>query len=534
MKYQVEAKWLLHFPPNKKVERTNSPTIFNLDETIEWIKKNKPILWTGSVFSVPSGLCSGYSLTKSLFDLTNPIKNIPELLYNSAIEKLLPRWPLEAIFNEFELHGYDLSSSILKFFSSVEKDTKPNLLHNAIVNYYQSGLSQQRVCITTNWDNLIERAFFDRGINTIQLSIGQEAASGASFERLNLNQNDTLIYHPHGSFLNKDVICCYKTEQAQINIPFEIYQTPILFLGYSGYEPSLYFHLYRTKGLWCIRNKSELDNPLKRRLLSRPGNYVYIGDLQDILIALKLIPSKLEFTDSKLESDRKVFNASVANRIFRSFLGSTDLNSTLYELTNCLLTMEDDAESFIEYILAMRNLINHIRDRNSDFGIVLAILAALKFKNSEQLWINLIAFIIRNQKSIPQNIFEKIMKHIDKCDAIQEDSIIYNDWILKNRTKLYKNFINDGLVKIEQDFEYWYPSLVSGDMAAMGEFLELWAFKKIQKSELEEAENIFNYAADCYYLRGLWNAGKLNEYAANNIEKISSQNRGNSLLIVTK
>jgi hypothetical protein len=53
----------------------------------------------------PSGFPSGYTLTRSLLELLfGP--EIPEANRDKIIATLLPRWPLEALLDEFEFLGF--------------------------------------------------------------------------------------------------------------------------------------------------------------------------------------------------------------------------------------------------------------------------------------------------------------------------------------------------------------------------------------------------------------------------------------------
>src|SRR5713101_3708460 len=128
MKLQPKNRWLLLPRPDLAVDRAAEPAILKLDEAVEWIKRNKPLLWVGSIFSVPepSRFPSGYALTHSLFDLIFPADDtLPEVVRDRIINDLMPQWPPEALFDQFESLHFDLSESILAFFADLDKRAKP-------------------------------------------------------------------------------------------------------------------------------------------------------------------------------------------------------------------------------------------------------------------------------------------------------------------------------------------------------------------------------------------------------------------------
>ncbi len=135
MKLQPKAEWLLIRAPDIAVERTANPNILQLDKAVDWVRKHKPILWVGSIFSVPepSGLPSGYAATRSLFDLIFPYDGKrPEFMHDRFISELMTRWPLEAILDQFELLQFDLSESLLEYFAALNQKVSPNALGNGV------------------------------------------------------------------------------------------------------------------------------------------------------------------------------------------------------------------------------------------------------------------------------------------------------------------------------------------------------------------------------------------------------------------
>ena len=236
MRLPHRTEWLLIRKPTIRIERTPEPAVLSLDQAIEWIKRERPLIWLGSIFSVPepSGFPSGYTLTRSLLELLfGP--EIPEANRDKIIATLLQRWPLEALLDEFEFLGFDLSESLLNFFKSVNESAAPNALHKAVVSYYQQGLARWLLCVTTNWDTLQEKAFRDAAYSVVIGGPGK--MPDASFGKEGGDPTTIFLYHPHGSFETQDIVCSLKREQSQLALNMEMMLHPTLFLGYSGYEP---------------------------------------------------------------------------------------------------------------------------------------------------------------------------------------------------------------------------------------------------------------------------------------------------------
>ncbi|MBM3158092.1 MAG: hypothetical protein FJ004_12550 [Chloroflexi bacterium] len=98
------------------------------------------------------------------------------------------------------------------------------------------------------------------------------------------------------------------------------------------------------------------------------------------------------------------------------------------------------------------------------------------------------------------------------------------------RSMLYRSYVRQG-EKIDDLNMYYYFPLVSSDMAASGEFIEILAFERLREDKIESARNLFDHAATSFYLRGLWNAGQANEWAARNVESMVDISKKNTLVI---
>lgn len=533
------GEWVFIRRLDARVERTEEPVELSLEKAVEWIMKEKPLIWLGSIFSVPSGFPSGSALTKSLLEMLIP-NTIPEEQKEKLFNALLPRWPLEALLDEFEFVGFDLSESLLNFFKEKEEAASPNVLHHAVALYYQKGLARSPLCITSNWDNLQEKAFAEHGYKTIVAGPGK--VPGKEFGKKGGDPKAMFIYHPHGSFETRDVVCSYKREQRQLTFSMEFMFYPTLFLGYSGYEPSLYEHLMYTAGqLWCIRDRSDLDIPAKRRLLCRPNTFVYIGDFRELLHGLGLLDNNVD-----LESKYVRYAPGVPSKIIEvlqpAVVASLDPAFCVDQLVAGLLSFLDEPEATISYILLMRALVDHVRNRLWHPGILPALMTAARFRDSEQIWISTLAYLLRVSTNLESRIIKHLLQYSEEArKKIGEvdspyDLGVYSPGVLLARSEIYKRYVGQAS-KFDDEWEsirewtYQVLPIAGADMAAAGEFADVLAFEYLREDEFELSRNCFDYAATQYYLRGLWNSGQLNEWAAKNIELLLDISSKNTLMI---
>lgn len=536
IKIPDRAEWILFRFPGLKIERLSRPNILSLDQAVDWIKKERPIIWSGSIFSCPEPSCfpSGQSITNSILSLILRGALPPEH-HDEIVQELSPHWPLEALLDEFEWVGFDLSESFLEFFGKHNKSAKPNPLHAAIVAYYQKGFAQKPLCITTNWDTLLEKAFRKNGFNAV--AGGPDKVPGPSFGKDNGNAETIFIYHPHGSFSLHDVVCSYHREQRQLMISPDLFSQPTLFLGYSGYEPSLYFNLENHFGqLWCVRSMDDFEIPAKRRLLSRPNAFVYVGDVRELLRALGLLDNHdLELQTKELVLTRDGIPPKVLEVVGLRILSSLEPSACSNQLTQSHFAGYGEAESRVRYCTLMRAMIDHLRNRVDDPAIMQGLLSSAHFRNSEQLWISVLAFLLRHETDVPKEMVDLIMSRAQDApssglwkEESPENIFVYGFGSCKQRGNIYKKHV--GLRETIAEPEEGKKSedlmsdetlsvmtgLYSADMGALGEFVEMLAFDQVRKEDFESASAYFDYAASCFYLRGLWNAGRINEWAAAN------------------
>ena len=529
MRLQPKERWYLLPRPDLAVERSAEPQILKLDAAVDWIKRNKPLLWVGSIFSVPepSRFPSGYALTRSLFDLIFPAAEaLQKTARDQMINSLMPRWPLEAVFDEFESLDFDLSESVLAFFADLDARASPNPLHDAVTRYYEQGLAAAPLCVTTNWDTLVEKAFRRKGYKVHAAGPGKMPAD--DFGKPDMSERTMSVYHPHGSFETGDVVCSSFQEQKQLSLHMGFKYHPVLFLGYSGYEPSLYRHLeYSGPQLWCIRNEHDLDIPAKRRLLCRRDTQVFVGDMLELLRALQLLDQDVSLATSYLSLEGKippkvieVIHCSIAARIEPRFCSDY--------LADALCCDYPEPELSFRLSRIIGAVHNHIRNRMASSELPLALMAAARFRNDEGLWLGLLAYLLRHEQSMRPQTIDSILasasearKQTESADASGRARLVAK--LTQARTRCYRSFLgrpeqnDDDARNLMLNQLSW---ITLGDMALGAELTEVAAFACLRHGEEDRARGFFDTAASFYYLMGLWNAGRHSEWACSNTGRI--------------
>ncbi|MBU4555295.1 MAG: SIR2 family protein [Actinobacteria bacterium] len=527
MKLQNDSRWVFSAPSDIHISRCSEPRILQLDEAAKWVNTTRPILWVGSIFSVPppASLPPGYAVTRSLLDLVTPLGTHTEEERQRVVEHLLPRWPLELLLDEFESLHYDLSESLLTFFAELERDASPCCLHHAAVRYYQSGLACAPMCVTTNWDSLLERAFHDAGVEA--LAYGPSGTSPPIWDDIAAGDSHVHVLHPHGSFEMENVVCSFSQQSGQLQLAPVFMGAPKLFLGYSGYEPSLYRYLELDPGeqLWCIRSEDDFEIPLKRRLLCRPNASVYVGDLVDLLEALGLVDERPDFTTVYVAPSAPV-PRRVVDVMLSGIASSIDPVLCVESLPDILLSGHPEPEATFRYSRLIRSIDNHIRDRVSFPGLPLALMAAATSRDYEQLWVSVLAYVLRHTESLPDETTAQLLNYVERsragldADSLSEDSKL-SELFRRARTRCYRSFLGmpekKGDDPTEPVLNFVAPTFL-GDTALVGEHAELAAFFVMKAGDLPRAQNYFDNAATYYYLAGLWNGGAACEWASQNIE----------------
>lgn len=534
MKLQNKGGWILFRSPEVRVERTEKPSVLTLEQAVQWIKVNKPFIWQGSIFSVPSGMPSGFALTQSVLRSLLP-PPLPDALRETVVNDLFTKWPLEALLDEFTFVGHDIADDLLSFFRDLNDTAAPNVLHDAITKYYETGLSSVPLCITTNWDTLQERSFSTAGFEVVIAGPGKHPNS--SFGKSTTKSKQIFLYHPHGSFSTKDVVCSFRQEQRQLTLHTEFESHPTLFLGYSGYEPSLYRKLEHSAGqLWCIKTEDDFNIPAKRRLLCRPNTHVFVGDMCGLLRALGVLQEDVELTSNRVQPPP--IAEKVSDVLRAGLLASLAPKICVSALREVLVSSDASTEATIKYVLLTRALVNHVRDRIQHEEIFTTLEAATRSHNSEQLWITMLAYLLRCKNKVEQAAQEKLLSNAEEASRNSGDrgkfydEAVYMPGVLLGRTRCYQDYVRrpKKTPKEKLDLAY-YPALFGGDMAAYGEHMELLAFDCLRENNSDAARNYFDDAATAFYLRGLWNAGHINEWASKNIDKLAVGTIDNSLFI---
>jgi hypothetical protein len=536
LRLQEKAGWILMRRPDVRIERLDQPEILALPDAVAWIRKVKPILWLGSIFSVPepAGFPSGWALTRSLLDLTFAGVSLGDGK-DRLLDNLATRWPLEALLDEFEFVDLDLSASLLGFFKEHNDACDSSVLHKAAVLYYRSGLSRLPLCVTTNWDSLLEKAFRQQHFEVVMA--GPAKMPGPEFKQPGSQESKAIcIYHPHGSFETGDVVCSFRQEQRQLTLdPTFLYQ-PTLFLGYSGYEPSLYMSLEHSAGqLWCVRNREDLEIPAKRRLLCRPNTFVFVGDMRELLVELGVLKEDVDLTSKHVAVESFDVPEARLRVIQMGVVSSLDPVICANNLVHSMISFVGEPESTARYVVLMRALVNHIRNRAGHPALLAGLLASAQFHNTEHLWITVLAFLLRHRESVPPSAVDGLITLADSApkpkreDHSFEDLAVYGFGSVKQRANLYRSYVGKG-PKVE-DLVYIMSGLYSDHFGALGELIELLAFERLREGKPESASSYFDYAATCFYLRGLTSAGELNEWAAKNVKAMEGLARDNTLMI---
>lgn len=544
MRYEQQPAWLLLKKPDTLVIRQEQPTRLELSEAVRWVESQKPILWIGSVFSTPepSGFPSGYAISRSIFDLIFPVESCSlSTGPRNDIDSLIRKWPLESLFDEFEALKFDLPNSLLRFFSRHDKQAMPNRLHGAVTEYYRQGKSRAPFCITTNWDSLLEKSFLSAGYE-VQVG-GPEKRPENTFWQHGEASRCISVFHPHGSFATGDVVCSFVREQQQLPLPVQLFSEPTLFLGYSGYEPSLYRNLEHNAGqLWCIRDESDLEIPAKRRLLSRPDTFAFVGDLRELLNALGLLEGHIDLESREL-TQQVPLPRKVAELMQLAVAAKSDLGMCLGPLPEVLYGFFEEPEASLRYSTLIRGIRSHVRDRAAHPGIPLALMAAVGFRDDEELWVDCLAYLLRNAETVTLGVTERLISQAEnsrlrQAEALQKE-LEEEAWqqvlaFRRSRARCYKAFLGRPEAEDDDVTEFMlnsYSPIALGDLGLAGELAELAGFASHRKGELERAAGFFDSAATFYYLDGLWRAGEFCESMSRRTHTIEPEAMMNTLFI---
>jgi hypothetical protein len=516
--------------------------VLDLQGAVEWVRHERPLLWVGSIFSVPEPSClpSGYAVSRCLSELLiPPDHHSSDDVWERFLNEFVARWPLELMLDEFSDLFFDLSGPLLGAFRQKNQRVPPNPLHYAVAAYYQAGLSQTPICVTTNWDNLLEKAFREKGYS-VRVSGPAEFCLA---ETDGMGDRAICVLHPHGSFDTGDVVCSYRAEQQQLPIGPEWVSYPTLFMGYSGYEPSLYRFLeVDHPQLWCVRSDDDFRIPAKRRLLCRPNAHVYVGDVRDLLKALGVLHEDVDLT-----SPSPVLEADIPPKVLsviRCGIGATlDPAFCVGLLPGVLLPFYEEPECTFRCSRVMGALRKHIRDRKLHSSIPLALMAAAQFRDHEWVWVDLLAYLLRLGMPVPPDVATTAFgRAADAASALAEglqDARDEDDSatslvpaLVHGRTRCYKWYLGSPERKGDNAREFALTmGFMLGDLGLAGEVAELAGFACARDGDLDGARACLDTAATYYYLTGLWNGGRAMEWASDHLEAVRASAVANTLAI---
>lgn len=507
MEYDDKSRWLLLQRDDVARPRNSEPVILTLEQAADWVIKKNPIPWIGSIFSVPapSSFPSGIAISRLLFDLLYPANGEPEAGRDDIFwNKFLPAWPLERLFDLCEILDVPAKQQLLQWFANQEGAREPNTLHYAIVDYCCKNSVHE--CVTTNWDFLLERAFHRRGLKTSSSGVDQG---------LHLPEPlmaDAHIYHPHGSFSQKDIVCSLFTESRGVPIAPSLTPRAFLLLGYSGYEPSMYPHL-ETIGakdaLWCVRSEQDLHIPAKRRLLSLSNTVTYVGDLRELLKALGHLDASVDLKSPELSIDLSIHpnQRAVTADFLRATLGVCNLE----EAFNSVGKARNKTEFFLRSSLFSEHIGALVRERSTDPLLEQVIFSVIQtapdfLRNVhivDQFWLWEIAHTLRQSGTLSTEQAHHLNRIALRTDLHQ---LGVHGLRLKLQSKYYASFLIPTFADPMTEDLYVLAADV-GDIALQGECAEFLGWNVLREGDSKRALALFGSAATYYYLMGLNTAG---------------------------
>lgn len=507
MEYDDKARWLLLPRDDITRPRNSKPVILTLNQAEEWVRKKRPVPWIGSIFSVPtpSNFPSGIAISRLLFDLLYPAVSETEAERDEIFwSKFLPAWPLERLFDLCVILDIPAKQQLLQWFADQEGAREPNALHYAVVDYCRK--NNVRECVTTNWDFLLERAYHKRGLATSSSGVDQGLQPPEPFIA------DVHIYHPHGSFSQKDIVCSLFTESRGVPIAPSLTPRAFLFLGYSGYEPSMYPHLEAigaVDALWCVRSEEDFRHPAKRRLLSLQNTVTYVGDLRELLKALGCLEESVDLKSPQLTIDLSIHPNQRA--VAADYLRATLDACTLEEAFNSVGKARNATEFFLRASLFSDHIGALVRGRSTDPLLEQVIYSVIQttpdfLRNThivDQFWLWDIAHTFRQTGTLST----EQVHHLNRI-ALRSDlhELGARGLRLKLQAKHYASFLVPEFADMMREDFYIFAGMV-GDIALQGECAEFLGWSVLRKGDPKRALALFSAAATYYYLMGLTTAG---------------------------
>ena len=527
MQKEIQSEWHLEANPfisndawrNGTDDEWLAEAELNLDGVIEFFKRHQPDIVAGSAVSMPSGLPSGWEMQKSLISKILEPFNLPD----TVIDQVASNWCLEDVFDICKNYNVEIADSFLMKISGICKNIEPNYRHFAIVNY-RSAHPKARI-FTTNWDDLFEKA---------AVNMGFSVSSASNFALGNNNDKSTkTIAHIHGSFADENCVCSSIVEARGIQLPVNFLARPSFFVGYSGYEPSIHFHLLAMAPpqLWCIFNKNELKDPLKRRMLRRKNRYFYVGDMDAILEKVSKITDKRHIPPQEIEilaiqNDHLgtyCAGLHLMSRInlgfIRDYSGRFRLPPFRERMLPKLLWGKDTQIALAIDTILYRQLYEQVLNHSYDASTLRDLFQLAEDRGSPQCLLTTIALLLRHadEKMNPfsdKNLFEMI-NDTKRSFNNEFDTFVHSGGAIISRLQFYLMYTHDPRsvwnTKDEKDIviqSYVIPK-AAGDLNLLAESSEIYGNLFLRENRLGKAEEYYHMAATAHYLSRRNKAGFL-------------------------
>ena len=451
--------------------------------------------------------------------------------FREILNAVVGTWSLEDVFDRASEYGVDVS--VLYNELKIINDTAPpNEWHYAVARYYRFK-NPTGVLITTNWDDFLERAFCEIGTN-FEITSSTDQFGDPQVEQI------VNLHHIHGSFRETDVVTSLKSEHRDVAFPVGFYGKPVIFMGYGGYEPSVYEYLYTCTmpQIWIVYDEKEFDDPKKARLLRRNNVRVFKGDLQDVLEVLdgtfSKIQWKLHHFEARLSADYSLNRvllayALMSRRIPDAIIDTYHMikvplagNPFLgrahdFEPRSALFGLAEIIVGILLYTVRNHNVANSIfchalnlLELGGD-GIAARIVASYMLRHTidERKAIDL-SKVLNQPNSIDADCLDK------KCGT--KSHSIFNDIAYEVFSKKLRG--ENSVLEGQEDSILHFmeiTAMISETPGFLGEHYEIYAQRLFREGKLDEAAATFNHAANFHFLGAQNKAGILCYNVAKNI-----------------
>lgn len=506
------SRWIVKHRDDESFAVNHSPQRLDLHDAANWIKKNRPIPFLGSAFSIPapSSLPSGTQLSRVLYQLICPnlsAGNTGEELFS----KFLHRWPLERLFDLTRRVGLNCADSLLEWCRVRASTAQPNELHHSISRYIQH-YNINRI-ETTNWDSLIEMSLNDHRIPYVVYGIPELYGDGMQPESP-VADNTVIVNHCHGAFHTGDVVCSQR-EEALMPSKFLRREESFLFLGYSGYEPSMYSFLIRagnSGALWCVHKEEDLLNPLKSRICCGANTYVFVGDLQALLSKIECLDQPIEMKaaildDLRLASSIDSQTSSIIESIILPTIAPLDIKELLASLN-----ASKTAEEFLLRVEFVSKFIGsqvraEISDTSLDWAIEILLTQSHQILCSSHIWDELVLWHIGRTFRKSGRVTATQVSELNRIWSTPAETFGSFQSIVKMQAFGYGVVMAPVFDGHDPNKPVYGYAEALGDIELVADLAELYA-RSILKSESYRAIAILHSAAGNYFMAGNLMAGQ--------------------------